>query len=531
MSGPAELLFPLIWSVLPKPLRERFSAQILSYRARTSIQVPVSNAVVFTRVEAQKKQFRAQLHPEISPNPAESLELPAYSLLSTCFNERGSIAKLLESVLSQQHLPVELIIVDGGSTDGTPDEIERFMAERAEARGGLPFRLRVERGARLNIAEGRNRAAALASEQILAFTDAGCELDRFWSERLLEPFARLPELEVSMGWYRAITEDPFSDAMTTYLVPQLSAVEPATFLPSARSMAVTADSFRLTNGFPEYLSLAGEDSLFDYYLKCAVRKVAFVPDAVVFWHFPKSAPRIFRTAKNYAQGDAEGGKLFWQYYLNLSEVLAKVCFELAIFLCFGLLSDLTRLRPLLYVGAVFAVSGTIRYLFTLFRYHPLRGAGFLSAGGIRKLLAVQLMVWAQFVGFCAGLRNRRRIERRRMERATAGHVVLLLPIAPRRGERSPEMNRLLELLNSSYFVTVICAAYPKTADSGQDKMLFEHQFAEMYLRSAFQMEPWEQKVLPTVGQGRALLVIDRVSDSLSKLAVESFVRLGATVAE
>jgi rhamnosyltransferase len=45
--------------------------------------------------------------------------LRSVSLIIRCFNEEAHIGRLLAGVLSQTHLPEEIVIVDSGSTDGT----------------------------------------------------------------------------------------------------------------------------------------------------------------------------------------------------------------------------------------------------------------------------------------------------------------------------------------------------------------------------------------------------------------------------
>ena len=52
--------------------------------------------------------------------------LPAISIITPSFNRADMIAQAVESVLKQGDLPLEHIIIDGGSTDGTLDLLEQF---------------------------------------------------------------------------------------------------------------------------------------------------------------------------------------------------------------------------------------------------------------------------------------------------------------------------------------------------------------------------------------------------------------------
>ena len=67
----------------------------------------------------------------------------------TVRNEAKSLPRLLDSVLMQTVLPEEVVIADGGSTDGTPDIARSYMDR-------LPLRLLEVPGA--NISQGRNAA-------------------------------------------------------------------------------------------------------------------------------------------------------------------------------------------------------------------------------------------------------------------------------------------------------------------------------------------------------------------------------------
>src|SRR5438132_12149669 len=51
---------------------------------------------------------------------------PKISIIMPVFNRRDTIEKALRSVIEQQYSNLELIIIDGGSTDGTVDIIQKY---------------------------------------------------------------------------------------------------------------------------------------------------------------------------------------------------------------------------------------------------------------------------------------------------------------------------------------------------------------------------------------------------------------------
>ncbi len=48
------------------------------------------------------------------------------SLITVCRNVAPVIGETLDSVLSQSHKNIEVIVIDGASTDGTVETLERY---------------------------------------------------------------------------------------------------------------------------------------------------------------------------------------------------------------------------------------------------------------------------------------------------------------------------------------------------------------------------------------------------------------------
>lgn len=53
---------------------------------------------------------------------------PSFSIVTVCLNAAGTIEQALNSVLAQTCPPFEYIVVDGGSTDGTREILERYRS-------------------------------------------------------------------------------------------------------------------------------------------------------------------------------------------------------------------------------------------------------------------------------------------------------------------------------------------------------------------------------------------------------------------
>ena len=109
------------------------------------------------------------------------------SVIITVLNEADSIHLILQNLISQTRKPDEIVIVDGGSTDGTDDIISN------KANTETSIRLYVQKGT--NISQGRNIAINKARFPLIAVTDGGCRPDNKWLEKLIEPLAKDPSVE------------------------------------------------------------------------------------------------------------------------------------------------------------------------------------------------------------------------------------------------------------------------------------------------------------------------------------------------
>lgn len=213
----------------------------------------------------------------------------------TVRDEARSLPQLLDSLAAQTFQPDEVVIVDGGSTDGTPDVARAYA-------GKLPLRLVERPGA--NISEGRNAAIREAAHEIVAVTDAGVRLDPGWLEALTRPLRDDPDIDVASGFFLPDPQSAFERAMGATVLPTVEDVKPETFLPSSRSVAFRKAAWRSVGGYPEWLDYS-EDLVFDIRLKERGCRFAFVPEARVYFR-PRSNLRDFYLQYyRYARGDGK----------------------------------------------------------------------------------------------------------------------------------------------------------------------------------------------------------------------------------
>lgn len=237
------------------------------------------------------------------------------ALVAVMRDEAGSIPGWAADLRQQSRLPDEVVVVDDGSRDGS-------AALLADALADLDVAVSVLSGVTSGIAVGRNRAIAATSAEIIAVTDLGLGLAPDWLERITEPFEVDPATQVVGGFYTALGRD--GRVVRRRMWPTLERVDPATFLPASRSLAFTRDAWALVGGYPEWLTLTGEDTWFAVQLRERCSNWAFAPRAVVRWQAPDTVPAYWRKARYWAAGDGESGLFAPSYRRSAIAGLAGV---------------------------------------------------------------------------------------------------------------------------------------------------------------------------------------------------------------
>lgn len=306
------------------------------------------------------------------------------SLVATVKDAAPYVGEFLASMEAQTRPPDEVVMVDGGSTDGTAEIL----------RGASGVTLIEERGA--NIARGRNLAVRAASHDLIAVSDADCVLAPDWLERITGPLER--GADVSMGLYRPLTRSFFQVCAAAVSIKAPREVDPSRYMPSARSVAFRRGAFDAAGGYPEWLEL-GEDMYLNHRWRSLGVRMELAPRAMVYRRPRPTLGAYWRQFAGYAEYDARGGMHPHRHALRFA-----VYGGLALALGSGRRLPVSAAAV---AGAAYAAR-PVRRAWRLLPSGRQRAAASLA---IPALMAVTDL--AKMTGYLRGLRSGRRVARSR----------------------------------------------------------------------------------------------------------------------
>src|SRR5215207_10929702 len=229
------------------------------------------------------------------------------SLIVTVRDDRPGFAQLLDAIAEQAEMPDEIVVVDGGSKDGTLDELT------ARKENLPPVRVLVAPGS--NIGAGRNIAVREASHDWIVCTDAGCRPVRGW----LAAFKRVSGVaDIAAGTFVVEGDTPLDRAVACAHYPVLEEVhddDPLVRLAhrlfgrdfraeqaGGRSMAFSRAAWEAAGGFREHV-YAGEDLAFSAAAIELGFRATLVEEASVRWRPRTTWAANARMFAIYTRGD------------------------------------------------------------------------------------------------------------------------------------------------------------------------------------------------------------------------------------
>ena len=225
----------------------------------------------------------------------ESAMTAPVSIVLPTLNERGYIRDCLDSLLAQDYPGIEeILIVDGGSTDGTREIVDRT---------GPPARL-VD-NPRVTAAAAMNVGLEAAKNDLIVRADAHTLYDTDYVSRSVGALSESgadwvggPMRPVGTSSFgravAAVTSSPLGVGPGRFHFAQAAADVETVYLGTFDRRIVTA-----VGGYDESLQWAAEDQELNFRLRMAGRRIRLDP-SIRSWYFPRQTPgALWRQYVNY----------------------------------------------------------------------------------------------------------------------------------------------------------------------------------------------------------------------------------------
>lgn len=231
----------------------------------------------------------AAVHPSsLIPHPS------AISVLVCTRNGSATLRDCLEALGRQTHPDFEVLVIDDGSTDATPDIAKSF---------GF---VRCHRQEHAGLSAARNLGMNLARGELLAYTDDDCIPDEDWLTHVSRAFddarcvaAGGPNLPPPA---RSVVEACVGVAPGAPSHVLLDDFE-AEHLPGC-NLVIRKSALRAIGGFREEFTTAGDDVDVCWRLQAHGGKLRFVPAAMVWHHRRCTVPGYLRQQRGYGHAEA-----------------------------------------------------------------------------------------------------------------------------------------------------------------------------------------------------------------------------------
>ncbi len=219
---------------------------------------------------------------------------PSVSVVVCTFNGSRTLESCLESLTKLDYPRFELLVIDDGSTDGSPEIARSFPAVRLVTmpHGGL--------------SAARNRGAREATGDLIAYTDDDCLVDPDWLAYVAAAFSD-PEVVAAGGPNIPPKPRNLAEACVGAAPGGPAAVllddTTAEHVPGC-NLVVRKSALEAIGGFREAYVAAGDDVDFCWRLQEAGGRIAYAPAAMVWHHRRASVGDYVKQQRGYGRAEA-----------------------------------------------------------------------------------------------------------------------------------------------------------------------------------------------------------------------------------
>jgi len=323
-----------------------------------------------------------------------------FSLVSTIYNEAKRLPQTIADLEAQTRQPNEIIITDAGSTDGTWEMLKQWQQNSKTT-------IILLQEARCNVARGRNLAIAAAQNEIIVSTDFGCRFHPQWIESITRPFEQDSKLEVCGGAFEVIEGDIQTlSAKSDYILQRgYPVVMDEYFSVSSRSIAYKKNVWEEIGGYPEWLTLAADDTIFWKLVKKHGFKYQLIDQPLVYWGRHKTNKAFAKEAFRYGLGDGESRINYRNFWSNLIETGIRYAFFAGLLILVALVS-LGLIHHLVLFSLIPLMVGLRSYKNAYKSWQTVKSDKYNSKAFMNALWQLELSRVQYLKGYIKGLRDK-----------------------------------------------------------------------------------------------------------------------------
>ncbi len=218
------------------------------------------------------------------------------SIIIPAYNCEQTISQVLDCVFQQSYQPIEVIVVDDGSSDKSAELIKRYN------------QVRYFHQTNAGPAKARNKGAAMAKGDVIFFTDSDCFADQDWIKNAMIYFNHKKADVVAGSYGIANPESTLALCVHQEIIYRHQyLMGEKTVVFGSYNVGMRKSIFKQVGGFDEsYLHASGEDNDLSYKITKKGYEMYFCLDAIVRHNHPSSV-------KKYLQEQFRHG--FWRAWL------------------------------------------------------------------------------------------------------------------------------------------------------------------------------------------------------------------------
>jgi len=225
-------------------------------------------------------------------------DYPMISVVICTYNGAGRIEACVRSLLEVDYPNYEVIVVDDGSSDGTPDIVSEYLYDS---------KLELLQAPHGGLSRARNIGAEYAKGDIIAYTDDDCEADREWLTWLERGFR---ELDCDLCGGPNLPPKPLDEDEAVVAASPgapthvMLSDRQAEHLPGC-NIAFTREAFERLGGFRVQYVTAGDDVNICWRAEELGMKIGFHGAAFVWHRRRTSFLRYFKQQWGYGKAEAQ----------------------------------------------------------------------------------------------------------------------------------------------------------------------------------------------------------------------------------